>query len=186
MHGREACGVAELGLGDGKREGLFVREAERATAQEDLTDEVGDALMSGATANARKPFAGDRGIDQRVAPHCRSQVRETIGDAADRPVRDEGGAAARERSQAVIHGVEVEAHQVGDVARQMQRQDLSLTRAQHLVATDKALDDQAAFGGRLVLAQKVASGAKAFTRSGRSASASFSSPEIERSYRACG
>src|SRR4051794_17570951 len=57
---------------------------------------------------------------------------------------DERHLARDDRAQAVVHDVEVEALQVGDVARNMEREDLPLAAFDDLVAAGEAFEDQAA------------------------------------------
>jgi hypothetical protein len=60
---------------------------------------------------------------------------------------DEGEAGRGERRQAVIHHVDVQALEVGNVAGDVERQDLPLALGREDVATGEARDDEAALGG---------------------------------------
>ena len=78
-----------------------------------------------------------------------------LEEAVEGLVRDEGHLAGRERAQAVVHGLEVEALEVRDLALDVERHDLALAVLGHLVAAGVALEDQAALGGFVALAHDV-------------------------------
>jgi hypothetical protein len=59
-------------------------------------------------------------------------------------MRDEGDYRLGKRRQAMIHGVQMEALQVGDVAGNVERQYLTLAATHDLIAEGPSLNDQAA------------------------------------------
>jgi hypothetical protein len=97
-----------------------------------------------AAAEACHPLPEDRGIDERVAPEDIADARVGADEGPHRLVREERHLARDDRAQAVVHDVEVEALQVGDVARDMEREDLPLAALDDLVAAGEAVEDQAA------------------------------------------
>ena len=89
---------------------------------------------------------------------------------------DEGQLARDQRAQAVIHHRQVQALEVGDVAADVERQDLALALGREVVAAGEALDDQAAFGGGVALADDVLVGRDGFSAAAAGAGALPSPP----------
>ena len=75
-------------------------------------------------------------------------------EGANRLVRDERDLARDARRQRVVHDLDVEALQIGDVAGDME-EDLPLSAGQDLVAAREAFDDDAALRRPVLLAHDV-------------------------------
>ena len=74
VHGRQARRVGDFGLRDRQVAGGAVREADRAQAQEELAEQVAEALEGGALAEIDGPFPLDRAGDEALPG-------EGLGDA---------------------------------------------------------------------------------------------------------
>src|SRR5829696_3920938 len=135
--------VAELGLGERHPEGMAVHEADGAELRVQLAEQMRDAGVGFPAAEACHPLPEDRGIDERVAPEEIADARVGADEGPHRLVRDERHLARDDRAQAVVHDVEVNALQVGDVARDMEREDLPLPPSMTLAAGE-AFENQAA------------------------------------------
>ena len=70
-------------------------------------------------------------------------------------MRDESHSVRRDRPDRVVHRVKKKALQIGDVPRNMERHDLPLAVAQHLVAALQALKDEAALQGPVAFPHNV-------------------------------
>ena len=75
---------------------------------------------------------------------------------------DEGKLGRDQRTQAVIHHRQMQALKVGDVAADVERQDLALALIGEAVAAGEALDDEAALGRGVALADDVLVGRNGF------------------------
>src|SRR3954469_21556051 len=105
-----------------------------------------DASVSLAAAEPDHPFAEDRRIDERVAPERVIEDRVAADDVADARMRYEGELRRHERADAMVHDLEMQALQVGEVARRVEGHDLPLAAVEELVAADEAFEDEAALG----------------------------------------
>jgi hypothetical protein len=70
-------------------------------------------------------------------------------------VRYHGHGAGGEGSEAVVHDLEVQALQVRDVARDVERQDLTPALLQEVVAAGPAIHDETALRGTVLLVDDV-------------------------------
>src|SRR5215207_3406285 len=125
MDRREPGGVAELGLRNRHLERLSGYQADRPKAHINLAQDVRDASVGIAATDIDHPLSKHRRIDERVPP-------EHVGDARVRPkegtnhlMGDERHLAGNDCCQTVIHHLEVEALQVGDVAGDVEGHDLA-------------------------------------------------------------
>jgi len=123
-----------------------------------------DPGVSLAAAEPDHPFAEDRRIDERVAPERVVEDRVAPDDVADARMRDEGELRRHERADAVVHDLEMQALQVGEVARRVERHDLPLAAVEELVAADEAFEDEAALGRLVLVADDVLVGGEALHR----------------------
>src|SRR5215203_2048042 len=155
VHGREPKRVAELGLGERPPEGMAVHEADGAELRVQLAEQMRDAGVGFPAAEACHPLPEDRGIDERVAPEEIADARVGADEGPHRLVRDERHLARDDRAQAVVHDVEVNALQVADVARDMEREDLPLAAFDDLVAAGEAFENQAALRRPILVSHDV-------------------------------
>src|SRR5215207_4319575 len=116
---------------------------------------MGDPAVSLAPADPDHPRPEYGRVDQRVAPEGIAAARKAPDEIANVLMSDEPNLAWRDRAQAVVQGRKVQALQVGDVARNVKGHDLALAGQGHLVAADKALEDEAAPGRAVALAHDV-------------------------------
>jgi hypothetical protein len=186
MHGREAEGVAELGLRERHRESLAVGQADRVELRVQLAEEVRDALVSLPAAKARHPLSENGRLDERVAPEHVADARVRADEGANRLVRDERDLARDARRQRVVHDLDVEALQIGDVAGDMEGEDLPLSAGQDLVAAREAFDDDAALDGRSCSRTMSWSALRSLTVIGRRGPPAARFPKRARCSPACG
>jgi hypothetical protein len=84
-----------------------------------------------------------------------------VHEGAQVVVLDEGEPRRDQRGQAVIHHRQMQALKVGDVAADVERQDLTLSVRRRLITAGEALDDQAALRRNIALAHDVPIGREA-------------------------
>src|SRR3954447_25030172 len=119
---------------------------------------MGHPPVSLASTQVQYPLPEHRRIDQGLAPERVANTRTAPDKIAKGLVRDEHHLAGGQRTEAVVHHVEVQALQVGNIARDVERKDLALAGFGQLVAISKAVEDQAALGRAVALAHEVLPG----------------------------
>ena len=95
------------------------------------------------TTQADHPLAEHGCIDQGVAPERIANARTAPGQVANGLVRDEHHLACGQRAEAVVHHVEMETLKVGHVARNVERENLSLAVLGQLVSEAQAWSEVA-------------------------------------------
>src|SRR4051794_25086116 len=113
------------------------------------------APVSVAPTQVQYPLPEHRSIDQGVAPERIPDPGAAAHEIANDLMRDKHRLGCRERGQAVIHHVDMEALEVGDVARNVEGEYLTLALLGLLVAIDEALQDEAALMRAVALAHEV-------------------------------
>ena len=111
-------------------------------AHRELADEMREARVGRAPADADDPSAEDRSIDQRVAPQ---QVRDpmiAIDEVAHGVMRDQRHLGRHQGGEVVIHHLDEKTLQIGDVAGDMKRQYLPPARRHRGVTAGKAFQNE--------------------------------------------
>src|SRR3954454_18215535 len=147
MHQSQTEGVGELGLGQRQREGAMVGEADPLEAQCHLAQQMGDPLVGIAATEPDHPLAENRRLDQRVPPEEIGKPGKSANYITDVVMGDEADTRGRQAAEAVVHRPQMQALQIRDVARRVERKKLSSAVRYELEATDKAVQYQATFGG---------------------------------------
>ena len=158
VHRREPEGIADLRLRQGKLERALLGEPDRPKPQEQLAQEVRDPRVRLLASDPEQPLPEHRAVDERIAPEGIRDPREAPAKLAHGLVGYEQQLARRDRADAVVHDLEVQALKVGNVARRVEREDLPLARVRDLVAADEALENEAALARRVALADDVVVG----------------------------
>src|SRR5215207_289122 len=158
VHRREPEGIADLRLRQGKHERALLGEPDRPKPQEQLAQEVRDPGVRLLASDPQQPLPEHRAVDERIAPEGIGDPREAPAKLAHGLVGYEQQLARRDRADAAVHDLEVQALKVGNVAGRVEREDLPLARVRDLVAADEALENEAALGRRVALADDVVVG----------------------------
>jgi hypothetical protein len=116
---------------------------------------VRDPPISLTAANVGDPLTEDGGIDKRVAPEDVADAWMRLDKGAHGIVGDKGDLACDHRCEAVVHDLKVEALKVGNVAGDMEGNDLALAAREPLVAAGEALKQHAALRWPVLLAHDV-------------------------------
>src|ERR1700712_1270284 len=103
---------------------MNVAEPDCGKARPHLTEHMGYPLISVAAADVGDPFPEDCSVDQSVAPECSREGGTTLAEFEQVAVRNERDPCRRERSQAVIHHLDVQTLQVRHIPWGMEGQDL--------------------------------------------------------------
>ncbi len=103
-----------------------------------LAQEVGHRAVRFAPGDD-DPLPKDRGIDQRLAPERARDPRVTFAKGVEGVVLDEPNDTRRDRANAEIQDIEMEALEVGHVARHMEVEDLAIARPRDLVGARDAV-----------------------------------------------
>ena len=111
--------------------------------------------MSVAPPKPHHPLAEHGRINQGVAPEQVPETRVTVHETKKVCMLNEGQPGGAQRRQAMIHHLQVQALEVGDVAADVEGQDLPLALSRDNVAAGEALDDQAALGGNITFTDDV-------------------------------
>jgi hypothetical protein len=144
MHGRQAGGIAELGLRNRHLKGLSVYEADGPEAHIDLAQDVRDPGVGIAATDIDDPLPKHRRIDERVPPEHVRDAWVRTKEGPNHLMRDERHLAGHDCRQAVIHDFQVQALQVGDVAWDVEGHDLASATGKELVAAGEPFEDRAA------------------------------------------
>ena len=120
---------------------MVLHQLNRSQPHQQLAQHVRHAGRRLAPANIDHPLPEDRRIDQGVAPEQASETGMVAHEIAQIVMLDEGELARDQRAEAVIHHLQVQALQVGDVAAHVEGQDLPLALGRDIVAAGEALDD---------------------------------------------
>src|SRR4051794_21089513 len=120
-----------------------------------LAQKTGDPPIGFTAADADDPLTKNGGIDERVAPEHVGDARMRAKEGPNRLVRNERHLAGDDRRQAVVHGLEVEALQVRNVAGNVEGNDLASTAGKDLVAAGEPLKDRAALRWPVLIAKDV-------------------------------
>ena len=144
MHRRDAERLANLLLGQRHFKRTTARSAHNGKAFTQFKDDMGEPAGGRPLPDVDDPLAKYCGIDQRVAPQHFGDVRPCSRQGAQGRVTDETKRGGDQSDQIVVHPVEMQALQIGDFARNMNREDLSLAADCRLRADAKAFDDQTA------------------------------------------
>src|SRR3954447_324750 len=113
------------------------------------------ARVSLAPTQTDHPLAEDRRINQGLPPERIRDPGTAPGQVANSLMREERQLASGQRAQAVIHYVKMQALEVGDFARNVKRQDLSLARFGQLVAVGEPFQNKAARGRAVALPSNI-------------------------------
>lgn len=159
MHGGDAERVADLRLGERPRVVVVAAKADRAHAGHHLAEEVGQTAVGLFAPDPEHPLAEDRPIDQRLTPERSGQTGVADAEVVENLMLDEPDLAARDRGERVVHGPDVQALEVGDLAGNMEGVNLALACFRHAVAAGIALDQQTRARGAVALADDVLIGA---------------------------
>src|SRR5919202_2509335 len=108
-------------------------------------------LVGRAPAHARHPFALDRAVNRHVPGEGAREPRVGCDQALDRVVRDARNARLGEGFDPMIHRSQIDAVQVREIARYLEREDLTPAVRQHLYAAGDAFEDLAALGRTVAL-----------------------------------
>ena len=144
MHRRQAGGIAELGLRNRHLKGLSVYEADRPEAHIDLAQDVRDPGVGIATTDIDDPLPKHRRINERVPPEHVGDAWVRTKEGPNHLMRNERHLAGNDCRQAVIHDLQVQALQVGDVARDVEGQDLASAARKDLVPAGEPFQNRAA------------------------------------------
>ena len=137
----QSHGVGNLDLREGQIVGAVAREPHSLQTQQELAQQVGDALLGGSCADVDQPLAQRRLVHQRAPPQGPGQ-RRPLGHLQDARPGDVHHPARRQRGDVVVHGAQDEYVQVAEVARDQVGHDLAAAVGQQLVAAGEALEDQ--------------------------------------------
>src|SRR5215217_3766898 len=124
-------------------------------AHVELTQEVGHAPVSLAPTQVQDPLPEHGCVDQGIAPERIANARAAAYKIAHGLVRDEHRLARGQCAETMVHHVDVQTLQIGNVARDVEREYLTLAVVGQLVAVSKAVEDQAALMGAVALAHEV-------------------------------
>ena len=141
---------------------MVLHQLDRSQPHQQLAQQMRHAGRRLAPADIDHPLAKDRRIDEGIAPEQVAKTRMVAHQAAQVVMLDEGELARDQRAQAVIHHAQVQALEIGDVAADVERQDLPLALGGDVVAAGEALDDKAALGGGVALPDDVLVGRDGF------------------------
>src|SRR4051794_24841866 len=134
MHGRKTERIPEFRLGQRERITITVGQAHGLEAHVQLTQEMGHPPVSLAPTQIEDPLPEHRRIDQGLAPERVANTRTAPDKIANGLVWDEHHLGCAKRAEAVVHHVEMETLKVGHVARNVERENLSLAVLGLLVA----------------------------------------------------
>jgi hypothetical protein len=117
-----------------------------------LAQQVRDPRPGVAPADVDQPLAEYSTVQQRVEPRGARQRRPLLDEVEQRLARHHRHRAGAERLHAVVVDRQQAALQVDELTREVKRDDLPGAVADHLLAERAALEDQAARGGHLAVA----------------------------------
>jgi hypothetical protein len=141
-------------LGHREAAAVLVDHAGGGLAQEDLAEEVGDALERGAPAYAHHPLTVDRRFGETGAPEGVGKRRARLHQLAQVAAWNERDFDRRERRDRMVHGQE-QPLQVSDLTRQMERQDLAAPVGKRAMAEGLAFDHHVTVSRSIALARDV-------------------------------
>ena len=136
--------VGERALADRKLEGGTVDASDDLQPQIELAQEVREAALRLAAAEAEDPVALDGGVDRDHRGHDAGEMRMPLGDVPQDGMIDECDAAVGQGHDGVIHDPQVEAVEVDEVAGHVQRGDLAFAAFQRQRAGRDAIEQKAA------------------------------------------
>src|SRR3954471_10577405 len=116
MHGRETQHIPEFRLGQRERITITVGQAHGLEAHVQLTQEMGHPPVSLAPTQIEDPLPEHRRIDQGIAPERIGNARTAAHEVADGLVRGEQRLGCAKRAEAMVHHVDMQALQVGNIA----------------------------------------------------------------------
>src|SRR5215211_3026818 len=119
---------------------------------------MGHPPVSLAPTQIEYPLPEHRRINEGIAPERIANARAAAHEVADGLVRDEPRLGCAKRAEARVHHVDMQALQVGNIARDVEREYLPLPFMGQLVAVDKALQNQAALMRAVALPHEVLTG----------------------------
>jgi len=105
---------------------------------------VRDAGVGIAAADIDHPLPKHRCINERVPPEHVGDARIRTKERPNHLMRDERHLGGNDCRKVVIHDVQVQALQIGDVAWNMEGHDLASAAGKELVAAGETFEDRAA------------------------------------------
>ena len=117
-----------------------------------------------AAPHSDHPLPEDRSVDQGIAPKYVAEVGKVSREISGAVMRNESDRALHQRAEIVVHRLQMQALQVGNVAVYVERENLPRASFQYLVATEPAVEHEAAlawavsFAGDVVVGPHLADG----------------------------
>src|SRR3954469_22632746 len=108
-----------------------------------------------ATTDVDDPLPKHGGVDERFPPEHIGDARMLPKEGPNDLVRDEGHLAGNDRHQIVVHDFEVDALEVGNIAGNMERDDLAPTFGKDLVTASETFKDYAALRWAVLITKDV-------------------------------
>jgi hypothetical protein len=116
---------------------------------------VCDASVSIPPSEAHHPFSKYGSVDEGIAPEHVTNTRMRVKKCPECFVFDESYFTRTEAPYVMVHPLKVKALKIGNVARNIKGQNLSLTARHDFVTEEEAFDDQTALGRSVVLSDDV-------------------------------
>ena len=98
----------------------------------------------------RPSIAEIRSVDQGIAPKDVAEVGKVSREISGAVMRNESDRALHQRAEIVVHRLQMQALQVGNVAVYVERENLPRASFQYLVATSRTVEHEAALASRAV------------------------------------
>ncbi len=120
MHGRDAEAIGQLYLRNRKLKSAVSGPAYSLEAPEKLNKEVRHSGSRRSAPDIDDPFPEDCRVDQCFPPKRRSHVRALSVQLPQSIMRNEAELTRRERYEIMVHDLEVEALEIGNLTGNMQ------------------------------------------------------------------
>src|SRR4051812_29012097 len=114
-----------------------------------------DTTVSIPTSQIDNPLSENASINQRVTPEGITDAGILLDESSDCAMRNVGNLAWYHRGEVMVHNVDVEAQELGDLTRYIERHDLPRAVREHFVAGEKTLHEQTALGRPISLANDI-------------------------------
>lgn len=141
MHGGQSRRVGELILRQRERQLIILNKADQRHSGVHLAQKVGNALDRITAADIQDPLAQNAFVHEGRPPQGLRKTVAIGGQRIQRPARDVGNTAARQRHDAMVHVAEDRDVQIAKIAGYKEGDYLSRAVRKNLVASRPAFEN---------------------------------------------